>query len=199
MFFSTALNEENAKAYPTKYISVQHWKTTRKAPHASRLEDFIQRIPDISAYILFEFKEETKIQVDLYKDLILVSSRSESESESSFNSLEFPTKIRPTKSSYDDARRHEVTAPSVAKEFKPQDLSMEETQKKGKIVVPAKEAMVDAVTEKTSRDGVETPLTRVFYRDPFFLDVYTEEHSDDAGKIGCRREMETHQNDKPTH
>ena len=39
VFFSTELTDENAKTYLTEFRSVQRWRTTRKAPQTSRLED----------------------------------------------------------------------------------------------------------------------------------------------------------------
>ena len=104
VFFSTELSDENARTYPTEFRSVQRWRTTRRAPQASRLEDFVKRIPDLSAYINFGNKGETQIQVDLYEDLILAWSKSESESESSFKSLDFPTKKRSSRTPPDEKK-----------------------------------------------------------------------------------------------
>lgn len=155
VFFSTELTDENARSFPTEYQFVQRWRTTRKTPQASRLEDFVKRIPNLHDYIIFDrTRGETQVQVDLYEDLILASSKSESESESSFKSLEFPTKTRISQPSNEDATKHDETAQTGARGFQPEKLNLEDEGEKRRVAAPTKEATAGGSTTVTKKDGV---------------------------------------------
>ena len=155
VFFSTELTDENARSFPTEYQSVQRWRTTRRTPQASRLEDFVKRIPDLRDYIIFDrTRGETRIQVDLYEDLILASSKTESESESSFKSLEFPTKKRISRPSNEDAMRHDETAQTGDRGFQPEKLNLEDEEEKRGVAAPDKAATAGGSTTFTKEDGV---------------------------------------------